>query len=193
MAKNKAKLINETKARTGEVQCSYPHLLTPYAAEEDQKAKYSMCLLIPKTEADTIDVITKAIENAKKKGLETQSWKPAVLQNPKFHEPLRDGDADKPDKPEFAGMYFVNAKSDKKPLVIDGAKNKIEDPDEVYAGCWVSASITFYPFDVKGNKGIACALNGVMKLRDDEPIAGGASANDWEAEEDSEDEDDFLN
>lgn len=194
--KSKPQLFeNGVKVRTGLVRCSYPNLFTARAAREGDREAYSVSLLIPKDDRETIDVINQAIENAKKQGLEKmKGWTAATLKHPKFHNPLRDGDEDKPDQEEYQGMHFVNAKSyNKKPLVLDGAKNKIEDPEEVYAGCWVAASLSFFPFDVSGTKGIGCGLNGVMKMRDDEPFGGGGNTvNDFEAEEESE-ADDFLN
>ncbi len=38
------------------------------------------------------------------------------------------------------------------------------------------ASINFYAFNSNGNKGIACGLNNLQKIRDGEPLGGKASA-----------------
>ena len=51
------------------------------------------------------------------------------------------------------------------------------------------ASISFYAFNSNGNKGIACGLNNLQKLRDGEPLGGRTSAEDDFATDD----DDFLN
>lgn len=85
---------------------------------------------------------------------------------------------------------FVTAKSyTNQPTVLDSKKNKITDPSEVYSGCWGQASINFYPFDISGNRGIAVGLNGFMKGRDDEPLAGAGNVMD---DFDGDEEDDFL-
>jgi hypothetical protein len=40
------------------------------------------------------------------------------------------------------------------------------------------ASINFYAFNTNGNKGIACGLNNIQKLRDGEPLGGKSRAED---------------
>lgn len=50
------------------------------------------------------------------------------------------------------------------------------DQDEVYSGCYARVSINFYAFNTNGNKGIACGLNNLQKVRDGEPLGGRSSA-----------------
>ena len=182
---------NGIKVRTGEVRLSYAHLFQAHAAQPDQKEAYSAALLIPKSDTKTISLINQAIENAKQVGREKKGWKDPVFKSPKFHNPLRDGEEKEEDE-VYQNMMFVNAKSyNNQPTVLDSQKNKIEDASEVYSGCWAQASVSFYPFDVSGNKGIACGLNGVQKTRDDEALSGGGNAaDDFEGEDE---DDDFLN
>ena len=60
---------------------------------------------------------------------------------------------------------------------------------EVYSGVYGRASITFYAFNSSGNKGIACGLNNLQKVRDGQPLGGKASAeSDFATDEDE----DFL-
>ena len=56
--------------------------------------------------------------------------------------------------------------------------------------CYGRASITFYAFNSNGNKGIACGLNNLQKIRDGEPLDGHTRAEDDFA--DFDDDDDFL-
>lgn len=50
-------------------------------------------------------------------------------------------------------------------------------------------SLNFYAFNSNGNKGIACGLGNIQKIRDGEPLGGRSSAmDDFSTEED----DDFL-
>ena len=51
------------------------------------------------------------------------------------------------------------------------------------------ASINFYAFNSNGNRGIACGLNNLQKIRDGKPLGGKASA---ESDFDTDDDDDFL-
>jgi hypothetical protein len=54
--------------------------------------------------------------------------------------------------------------------------NAIIDPSEFYSGCFGRASVTFYPYNASGSKGIACGLNNIQKLEDGERLGGGSSA-----------------
>ena len=101
--------------------------------------------------------------------------------------PLRDGDEDREDKPEYEGMLFVNCTSLSKPSVFDENLERIIDPEEFYSGCYGSASVSFYAYDVSGSKGIACGLNGVQKTKEGERLSGGAAT-----EDDFRDDDDLM-
>lgn len=161
-----------TKIITGKVRLSYAHIWEPHAMEEGQKKKYSVSLIIPKSDKKTVDAINAAVKEAKEQGKSTWGGKiPANLKTP-----LRDGDEDRPDDENYTDCYFINANSDHKPGIFDRNNQKIIDPDEVYSGCYALASINFYPFSVSGNKGIACGLNGILKVSDGEPLGGAGSA-----------------
>ena len=140
----------ETKVLTGKVRLSYAHLFKAVASEGGGDPKFSTCLLISKKDQVTIGKIKTAIEAAKQQGID--KWGGKVPNGLKM--PLRDGDGDKPDRPEFKGMYFLNANSKTAPLVVDLDKQDIIDQTEVYSGCFARASITFYPFNTAGNRGI---------------------------------------
>ena len=103
--------------------------------------------------------------------------------------PLRDGDIERPDDEAYANSYFVNANSASAPGIVDADRQPIIERSEMYSGIYGRASINFYAFNVNGNRGIACGLNNLQKLRDGEPLGGKASAeSDFATEED----DDFL-
>ena len=118
MAKNKATIT------TGSVRLSYLNVFQPRGYEDDDKKKYSAVLLIPKKDKKTLDKVRAAMKVATEQGME-KYWskkKPANLWNP-----LRDGDEEKPDAPEYAGMYFITAKSDNKPLIVDSDHEEFLD------------------------------------------------------------------
>ena len=54
---------------TGKVRASYAHVFQPHMAPGSTDAKYSVTLLIPKTDAVTLNAIYSAIELAKQAGL----------------------------------------------------------------------------------------------------------------------------
>ncbi len=147
--------------------------------------KYSISLIIPKSDKQSVNAILKAIEEAKKEGVAKFGGKvPASLKTP-----LRDGDIDRPDDPNYADCYFINANSKDAPQAVDGKLQSIIDRSEVYSGCYGKVSINLYAFNVNGNRGIAAGLGNVQKLRDGEPLGGKSRAeDDFEIEED----DDFM-
>lgn len=161
-----------TKVVTGIVRLSYLHVWEPTAIDEGQEKKYSAALLIPKSDKVTINKIKAAIEAAKEAGKAKLGGKiPANLKLP-----LRDGDVERPDDEVYAGHYFINASAKTKPGIVNIDAEPIMNQDEVYSGCYGRASITFYAFNANGNKGIACGLNHIMKVKDGEPLGGRSSA-----------------
>lgn len=154
------------------VRFSYPNLFTPRAMSPGQPEKYSVSILIPKDDAVTVAAVKKAI-----KVLEAETLKDKY-KNKKpngWKTPLRDGDEERSDSPEYAGMYFMGCNSKNKPGVIDLLKNKL-DQEDLYAGCYGHVSVNLYAYDVSGNRGIAAGLQNVLKTKDGERLSGGASA-----------------
>lgn len=175
---------NPLKVITGKVRFSYVHVFEPAATSDDGgDKKYSVSLIIPKSDKATLAKIKTAIEAAKQAGLAKWGGKlPKVVKTP-----LRDGDAEKDDEC-YENSMFINAKSSQKPGIVDANLDEIISRDEFYSGCYGRASITFFPYDVNGSKGIACGLNNLQKLEDGEKLGGsGASA----AEDFVEDEEDL--
>lgn len=177
----------ETKVVTGEVRFSYAHVWEP-ASVNGGDEKYSVSILIPKTDTKTINTIKKAIDAAKQSGISKFGGKiPANLKLP-----LRDGDVESEDDENYAGCYFINANCKTAPGIVDKQRRPIMDTTEFYSGCYGHASINFYAFNSNGNKGIACGLNNLMKTRDGEPLGGRSRAEDDFAGLYNDDEDDFL-
>jgi hypothetical protein len=176
-----------TKVITGKVRASFVHLFVPKAVE-DSDPKYSCSLIIPKSDTETIRAIQAAVEQAKQDGISL--WGGKIPPNLKL--PLRDGDFDRQDDAAYANSYFINANSKEKPGVVDRRKIPITDPMELYSGCYVRASINFYPFNHKGNRGVAAGLGNIQKLAEGEPLNGRVRAEDEFGALDADDDDDFL-
>jgi len=175
MAQNAtARQTPSTKITTGKVRFSYANLFRPRAAAEGQDPKYSVCLLIPKSDKETLAKIRSACEAAIETGLPLWGGKkPSGLKMP-----LRDGDVDREDRPEYAGHYFINCSSKQKPGIVDRRLNEILDETEVYSGCYGRASINFYGYNQAGNKGVGCGLQNIQKLADGESLGGRSRAED---------------
>lgn len=129
----------------------------------------------------------KAIENAKEafKG----KWNGKIPNNLKT--PLRDGDIDREDDPNYENAYFINATSQNAPGVVSPAMVRLNEPGSVVSGDYIRAVINFYGYNVNGNKGIAAGLNNIQLVEKGEPLGGASAAEDDFDELDTDDED-FL-
>ena len=152
--------------------------------------KYSVSLIIPKSDTVTVEKIKKAIQAAYDEGQSKLKGNgktvPALSV---LKTPLRDGDLERPDDEAYANSYFINANSATAPGIVDADRNTIIDRSEVYSGVYGRASINLYAFNSNGNKGIACGLNNLQKIKDGEPLGGKSRAEDYFA---TEEDDDFL-
>lgn len=164
-----------TKVITGIVRFSYLHVWEPAKIEGSEDEKYSVSLIIPKNDTETLNNIKKAIEAAKEAGKNSKFGGkiPANLKSP-----LRDGDVDREDDENYANSYFINANCRTQPGLVNKNGQRIIDSTELYSGCYGRASITFYAFNSNGNKGIACGLNNLMKVKDGELLGGRSRAED---------------
>lgn len=185
--------VQPTKIITGKVRFSYANVFTPKAPAEGAEAKYSVTLLIPKSDKTTLAKVKAACEAARLGSAEKFGNKvPKSLKLP-YH----DGDGEKPNGgeygPECKGHYVINTTSKQKPGVVDRDREPILDSTDFYSGCYGRASVNFYAYNVNGNKGIAAGLNHVQKLADGDPLGGRSRAeDDFDDDLDDMEDDDFL-
>lgn len=182
-------IVKENRIVFGPCRLSYTHLFSKYAPDGDAaNGKFMTNVLIPKAEKETVKAIQQAIDAAKKAAT-VSKW--GGKEPKKLDMPLRDGDTDKEDDEVYEGCFFVNAKSNTRPGIVDKNKAPIVDEDEMYSGVYGIVSVTFYGYDVNGNRGVACGLNNVMKFKDGERLGGRSSAESDFADVDMEDDDDL--
>lgn len=173
---------------TPEAILSYPRLFEPEVGPSGGDPKYSCCLVFP-AGSDLKELKKAAIEAAQEKWGEK-----AVpgIRSGKLRMPFRDDPEDVADKGYPEGSTFMNVRTKKAPGVVsifpdpnnDGKPMPITDEDEVYAGCYVRASLRAFAYDTQGNRGVSFALNNVQKLRDGERIDGRrAAVDEFEADE----------
>ncbi len=152
------KFMNATKVITGvNTRWSYANVWDPKSINGGAP-KYSVSLIIPKSDTTTVNKIKAAIQAA-------------------YDE-------------AYKNSYFINANSSTAPGIVDADRQPILERSEVYSGVYGRASINLYAFNSNGNKGIACGLNNLQKIRNGEPLGGKSRAEDDFATAD--DEDDFL-
>ena len=159
-----------SKVVTGTVRLSYANVWTPRAANEGSEPKYSASIIIPKADTATIDAIKKAIEVAIQEGVGKFGGK--IPPRTTLKLPLRDGDEERPDDEAYKNAYFLNATSKLAPGIVDKHVQPILDHSEVYSGVYARVSLNFYAFNTSGNRGVACGLGNIQKIRDGEPLGG---------------------
>ena len=185
------KFVNPTKVVTGICTFSYLNCWEPKPAQDGGKPKFSVSLIIPKSDTKTVEKIRAAIQAAYEEGQSklkgTGKSVPALSA---LRTPLRDGDTDRPDDEAYKGSWFINANSDSAPGIVDADRQPILTRSEMYSGVKGRASINLYAYNVNGNRGIACGLNNLQKIADGTPLGGKSRAEDDFATDDY--DEDFL-
>jgi len=166
-----------TQVTTGEVRLSYEHLLKPYSNKPGTDPKYSVTMLIPKSDVATKQRIDAAINAAIGEGI-AEKWNGA--RPPQPPTPVWDGDGLRQNGEAFGaeckGCWVLTAGSKMQPEIIDAGFNPIIQPTDVYSGMYARVFLKFFAYNSSGKKGIGCGLGPVQKLRDGEPLGGHVSA-----------------
>jgi hypothetical protein len=166
---------SKTKVITGiNTRLSYFHGWEPVSINGGAE-KYSVSVLIPKNDTETVNAINQAIDAAIEEGIAKFGGKKPNKAAIKL--PLRDGDVERDDE-AYKGHWFINANSTTAPQMVDRAVKPILDKSEVYSGCYGRVSLNFYAFNSNGNKGIAAGLGNIQKISDGEPLGGRTNAAD---------------
>lgn len=165
-----------TNVTTGEVRLSYVNLFQPRANQPGQEPKYSVTILLPKSDTATFQRIQAAIQEAYKKGV-SSLWNGA---RPPLKTPIHDGDGVRPNGeqfgPECRGHWVFTASSKQRPEVVDAQLNPIIDQSRVYSGIYGRVNVNFFAYNNSGNRGIGAGLGPVQILRDGEPLGGRVTA-----------------
>lgn len=168
-----------TKVLTGEVRLSYTNLTAPVPSKSDPngKPKYSVTILIPKSDTATKADLDASFMAAYNEGITTK-WGGA---RPQAQSVIHDGDglrqSGTPYGEECKGHWVLTASSINKPQVvgIDNINCELA-PSDIYSGMYGRVTINFYPYNAGVNKGVGCGLGNVLKTRDGEVLSGGATA-----------------
>ena len=180
---------SKTKVITGVVRLSYANVWEPKSINGGAE-KYSVSLIIPKNDTKTVAAINAAIDAAIEEGIGKFGGKKPARGSLKL--PLRDGDTERDDE-AYKDSWFLNANSITAPQIVDSHVQPILDRSEVYSGCYARVSLSFYAFNSNGNRGVACGLGNIQKVRDGEPLGNrSTAADDFSAFDAAEDSDDIL-
>ncbi len=157
---------------TPEFRASYARVFEPAPSNPDDPESdlvYSVQMIFSKdTDLSELKSAAEAAMAAKF-GDDKSKW-------PKnYRSPFRDGDTER-DQPEYQNAIFMNCKTKNQPGIVDQNVQPILSQDDFYSGCYARASIVFYGYDQRGNKGVGVGLNNLMKVRDGERLDGRRSA-----------------
>jgi hypothetical protein len=146
----------------------------PFITKPDDQGKFRLSMLFPK--ATSLKEMELAVQTA---------WKDKYPSKPQpkagYSWPFVDAQS-KPtyaDIERLAGYTAVNAKTDKRPGVVDAQKNVIpleSLSDYVYAGAIFRASVSPFAYSTNGNTGVAFGLNHLQFVRHGERLDNRKSA-----------------
>lgn len=153
-----------------EFRVSYPNVFKARRNDLNGKDEYSLVALFKKGE--DLSKMQAAAKQAivDKWGADSSKW-PKPLRSPFRDQSEREKAGVMPDGYE-AGAIFVNMKSNNRPGIVDQNRQTVIDESKIYAGCYLRASVRFYAYDNKGNRGVACGLQNIQFLRDGESLSG---------------------
>lgn len=146
-----------TKVLTGEVRLSYVALTAPRASQQGGEAKYSVTLLISKTDTATYQNILSSIEAA---AAETQSKIWNGIRPPVLPVPIHDGDGVResgvPFGVECKGHWVITASSKNKPQVVHQSDVNTElAPQDIYSGMYARVTINFFGYSTTAKRASA--------------------------------------
>lgn len=167
-----AKKAGPIKLTTPPFTGSYVHIAEAYSNSDDIDPCFSILIVLdPNDKAHAAFI--EEMEDAVDRCIE-EKWGETPR---KFSSPIRNGE-DIGDSEELEGMICVNARSDRRPGVVDSHLQKILNvEEECYSGATYRATIVAYAWTHKvGGNGVSFGLNNVMKMGDGEPLGGGRAS-----------------
>ena len=125
MSKN-VKMSNSMKVITGpDTRWSYANVWEPKSINGGTP-KYSVSLIIPKSDTKTIAKVKAVIEAAYHEGESKRKGNgKSVPALSVIKTPLRDGDLERPDDAAYVKAYFINANATSAPGIVDADLNPI--------------------------------------------------------------------
>lgn len=174
--------MNPNTITIGEIRLSYANLFQPQPPFNNPQGdpKFSVTVLVPKSNAQAKAAIDTAINAAIEAGVSTK-W--GGVRPPVPAICVHDGDGPRPsdgaafgDECRGCWVFTASCKADKPPFAVDANVQKILDPRQMYSGCYGYVNVSFFAYNSAGKKGVGCGLNGVQKTRDGEPLGSSITA-----------------
>ena len=159
------------------VRVDYPHFLTAYKSEFQDKAKYGCVILISKEDTEQIKNLNLFLKQIAQWAM-SEKWNNIKPPTENLN-PLKDGDGVKrnglPYPESYKGHYILNCSTLNAPGVLDEYGKRVIDENKFYRGCVCNLSLEFFAYNKNGNKGISSRLVNVMFAGDGERLGGDLS------------------
>lgn len=188
-----------SRVKTGEVRFSFVHLDKAYKFDENdptEKAKYSISIIIKKTDKATLEALKANYNLAMERGVEKfgEAFKhqrtPIIRPQGSNYGILVDCDKDDryKDNADYQNCYIMQAKSQTPAPVyaVETGKKQLtpeEIKEYIYSGCYGKVLFNLYPYNAKKTTGIAVGLDSVLKTRDGENLGTRVNAMDYFGED----------
>lgn len=182
--------MSDTKATTPPFRASYPSLFTARLNKLSKKEEFSVVALFKKGE--DLSGLKAACQAAAvaKWGTDKAKWPKKirwpfrdqaekVVIDKETGDPKKDKDGNVILQPGHeAGAVFLNLRTSQRPGIVNQKREPVIEPSEIYAGQWLRATVNAYAYDQAGNSGVNLGLNNIQIVKDGEPLAGRAKAED---------------
>lgn len=165
---NGIKVERSSRIVTPKARASYPHVFKPSAFQGEGEPKFSINLLVPKTNDEFIKNL-RGLQDAATKALYPPTKKPQNF------EVWGITDGDETDDSAAAGCWVIKASNKSRPAIVDKDAVQIIDELEVYGGCYVRANINAKAYGTASKGGVTLELNVVQKIADGEAFGGAAA------------------
>ena len=81
--------------------------------------------------------------------------------------------------PEYKDKIIIKAVSyERPPQILRPDKQEMMNQSELYSGCYGRMWVYAFAYDNAGNKGVSFSLQGIMKVRDGDPLSSQRNASD---------------
>jgi hypothetical protein len=164
--------ISGTTVTTGVARASYAHVFEPQPERNPKpgaKPKYSISLLIPKSDKATLNMLVQAMKEAGEAKFGPKFMDDYKAKGSKYKKAIRDGDSER-DDPAYAGHYFVNCRSNQRPIILArDARTPITNPADFRSGDYCRATINAFAYDNE-SKGVSFGLIHLQKVESGEPL-----------------------
>ncbi|MDR1465419.1 MAG: DUF2815 family protein [Oscillospiraceae bacterium] len=182
-------MASATQIVTGKVRFSFLHCWEPYTAIDNADPRYSVVLLIPKSDKTTIQRLQAAAKAAREAWSEKNGK--AVAPESEAVIPglgtLHDGDGQRPNGddfgPECKGCWVLSASSKAAPKVVDEFKNEILDRGGIKSGDYGKVILNAFAYRKGGNSGVSFGLNAIQLLEEGEALGSSVDVDDFDDED----------